>query len=612
MELFRKNQKLVFYILTPIIILAFVVWGVGDFWGAGSNYSLEIGTVNGKKVTSQEFEAFQKRFQAAIGSNIAFYFNGPFVGSQHEDLWKYIFTLALLEDAEKAGSRASDLEVGTYLENGHPDISPKFKGDRQALDDAVNALCARHQISRQEFLAGVRDYLGLRNYLADVSDLSVSNDATAYAGYALSKADCVVKRIHVMETDAIREQAKTDVIEKPAAELESRVRAYVAENSRERRYREPSGWRFAYVLVPFVPAASVREPGKKEIEDFFESNTARFEGKMLGEVEEQIKAELRLAEIERQTMRNYTVDVDPQLRRQGGELELPELLKLTALAKFGAVGNDTGAELLSPADVLKKLPAGADATLRMMLESLGSQTDLEQDEDFRQWQSGYLLLGRPFRSDEGYFRLRLLEFKPSSPMAVDDADGNIRPEIFELAVADLVGERADELVDQQAARAEEDLRALMAERERNAAAASGAAAEFAALPVESIPYAKLVEDNSPLLRLSVGELVGPFPYKDPQTGADGRELVALVERRLPSPASFAAEPETVKNRVRQGAAGAFQTGISLSYTMRGPAIVIQPNPAIMGDLLARNLRGEVTVNPLLLREQPREGADGGN
>lgn len=603
MDLFRQNQKLVFYILTPIIIIAFVVWGVGDFIGTGSYRDMEMGMVDGKSVSYQEYEAFRKRLQAALGSNIALQFNGqPYANTQIEDLWKYMFTYALLQDAEKAGARASDLQVGTYLESGHPNLSQEFKGDREALDLAVTRYCSQHQISRQEFLRGIREFQTMGNYVLDDANIAVVNEQAVYTFYAFGKGECVVKRIRILETDAIREQAKKDVMEKPAAELEAAVRAYTLGKANDRRYRNPSGWRFAYVFMPNASEGSVREASKAEIQDYYDNNKTSFDGKPLEEVEDEIKSILRRNEVERQTIRNFTIDVDPQLRKQSAELELSELVKLTPLLKYGVIGADTGPEPLSSAEVMKKLPEGADFMLRMMLEGFDDEPGSERDTFFDEWKAGYLLLGRPFKAEKGYFRLRLLDFQPSTPMAIEDEEGNIRPEILERAVADMIGDRADELVNQQASDMEQRLRAYFVTLERGEEPTDAALVEeFGELPSETITYLKLVEEDSELIRLSIGDIMGPLPYKDPETGTDGREIVALVERRLPTRATFRAESQEYKNRLTQNASLPYRGGLSFTYTTQGPTAVVQPGLTILASLWARYYQGRITVNPELVR-----------
>lgn len=600
MELFRRKQKVIFWIVTLIIVPSFVlVWGVrGGGPGNSSLPDFEMGKVNGKSFTYNEYEAFSKRIQAALGG-MHFQFTGaPGVNTPTEDLWKMFFTYALLQDAEKAGATASDLQIGTYLENQHPTLMA-HKGDRQALERAVNALCSQMQLSRQDFLRGVREWQTIANYLDADSNLAAVNESTIFTFYSLNKSEIGVKRVQVLETEDIKNQAKKDVMEKPAADLESDVRAYVSAHSTERRYRDPSTWRLSYLFIPNGPDTSVREPSDTDIQDFYDSNkTYLYSNKPLEEVRDQVKAAVRKTEIERQTLRNFQFDVDPQLRAQT-QLDPAELVKLTQLAKYGAVSGDTGSELLPPAEVIKKLPAGTDLVFRTLLEDMDDRFSPAEKATFlEQWKKGYILDTPPFKAETGYFRIRLIDYQPSTPSAVNDADGKIIPGIFETAVTDMVNERVSEIVSERAAEVEQKLRALMQAREKGETAPDAdMAAQFDALTTEYIPYMELDEPRFALGRLIVGDLLGPLPIDN------GREIVVLVERRIPDLKAYEAETAAVKSQLRQNVAGFYQGGIGFTYTVNGPSAVIQPSPTAMGALATRFNNGQIVINPELLRNE---------
>lgn len=606
MDLFRRKQKIIFWIVTIIIVPSFVlVWGVSGTYGQrpGSS-SFEVGRVGKEAVGYQDFEAFRKRLQAAVGG-LPFQFAGaPGVGTPSEELWKYLFTYAVLLDAEKSDARVSDLQVGTYIDNFHPVISlVDRKNDPKAVERAVDNLCRQMQISRAEFLRGVREWQLIGNYLISDANLATVSEDTVYTFYAFNRAECVVKRVRIMENESVKEQAKRDVMEKPAADLEKEVRAYAVTRSADQRYRDPSGWRFAYVLTPFVSEASVHQPTDEEIQAQYDSGRAsRYAGKPLEDVKEQIKAELLRQEVERQTLRNLTVDVDSQLRGQGSTLPLPELAKLAQLVKYGVSAGETAPETLDLTEVIGKLPAGAPFELRTLLEGLDAETPQNRDALIAEWKEGFNLSLRPFRSDAGFFRLRLLDYRPSLPAAIDTPEGTIRPEIYEMALVDMVGDRVGVLIAEKAREMEGRLRSYMEAKEKGADQPDPEmAAELAQLPEEVIPYANIDDANYALGRLQVGDLTEPTPYVNPANGAKGMEITVMFERRLPSREAFAREPEDIRARFRQLALNNYRGNFGFTYTMRGPAAVIQPGPTVMAGLVDRFYNAQITVNPELLR-----------
>lgn len=614
MDLFRRKQKLIFWIVTIIIVPSFVlVWGVRDYaGGSGQNMNFEIGVVDNKTVKYPEFEAFQKRIRAALG-NIPLQFpNIPGVGTPYEDLYKYILTYTLLKDAEKAGVSVSDLQVGTYIENVHPIIATSINpDDPQSKERAVDNLCRQMRISRQEFLQGVREWQTISNYLDADTNVTAINSETVFAFYSLNKAECVVKRIHFLESDTIREQAKAEILAKPADELQEEVRSFIMGSSGDARYRNPALWRFDWVLIPFVPESSVRQPSDADISEEFEAGQfSAYQGKTLDEVRDQIKSKLIRDEVDRQTMRNFTVDVDPQLRGSAAsEMELSELVKLTQLVKYGAVAGGTGSEPISAPAVAAALPEGTDFQIGMLLDGIDSEVEPARQAMIDEWSGNFSLVTRPFKSDKGYYRLRLLEYKSSTPAEIEAEDGKIKPEYYELALADMVGARMEDTLRNQATDTEQKIRAYLEAKDRGEPAPDAEmAAEYERMPTDVIPYLQITDANYELGRLPVGDLLGPIPYRDPETGKRGQELIVMVERRVPTRAAFEAEPEETRARFRQLANSNFQGSTGFTYTLYGPAAIIQPGAAIMGGLMDRLYKSTIRVNPELLREtQANEG-----
>ncbi|MCC8190887.1 MAG: SurA N-terminal domain-containing protein [Planctomycetes bacterium] len=609
MDLFRRKQKLVFMIVTPIIIIAFVFWGMLDFSTGASYADQEIARVDGKAIPFSEFDGFRRRIGAALGGAPLVFSGAPGMGGESEEVWKYVFTYALLQDAQRAGFRASDLQVGTYIENSPTIAGGAARGDRQALERAVNTLCNQMGISRQEFLRGVNEWLTIGNYLDADSNLSPVNDQTAFAFYALNKGECVIKRVRVNATDSIREEAAAAIRNRPPEELDQDIRDFVVAHADERRYRTPSAWRFSWILAPFVAETVIPEPTETELRSYYDAQrTQLFPDQTFDDAREAVLAAWRREEVENQTLRNFTVDFDPQLRDLAAGVDAEELIKLTPLVRHGATAGDTGPNLLSPDEILARLPEGSDPLFRSDLQSLDEAGNLsdqlrkERDAYFEEWRNGYLVAGRPLKSDKGYFRLRLLDYTPSEPAAIDDADGTIRPEIRELAIADLIQERVEQIVEERALELEGKLREMLTARHDGEAFDPEVASDFDALPTETVNYMDLDEAQYALGRLVVGDLMGPIPFADPETGAEGQELIVLVDRRVPGRAEFEAEEAGVLSGYRQVAQNNFRGNWDYQYTINGPVVVIQPSPTVMGLLADRFNRQEITINRQIFAE----------
>ncbi len=604
MDLFRRKQKLIFWIVTIIIVPSFVlVWGVGGYDGV-ETANFNVGTVNGKAVGYPEFEGFQKRIRAALGG-LPFQFAGaPGTGTESEDLYKYLFAYSLLQDAEKSGFTASDLQVGTYLENGHPSIAPVLdRNDPQSKERAVDALCRQMGVSRTDFVKGIREWQTIGNYIQADANLSAVNDETVFSFYSLNKAECVVKRIRFPENEATANQAREEITAMPADELESRIRDYAAAHAEDAAFREPARWRFAWALTPLVAPESVMQPTEEEIRARYEQGKSYlYNDQPLSDVRDRIVSELLNQEVERQTLRNFTVDVDPQLRGANQDLQLDELVKLTPLVKYAVSAGDTGPEPLPTADVVKKLPQGSEFQMRDLLSSIdGEQDAVVRDSVVNEWKGGFSMLGRPFRSDDGFFRLKLLDYQPSTPAAIDDAEGGVRPEIREQALAGMIAERAREMNRTAAEEFESRLRRyFIAKEDGNPVPDAELAASFEALPAETLSYLEITDSQYAVGRLPIGDMMGPLPYADPD-GSTGQEIIVMAERRVPSRADFAAETDEVRAQFRGIASTNYQGNFGFTYTISGPSAIIQPSPSIMAGLADRFEKGQLSVNPDLVR-----------
>ncbi len=602
MDLFRRKQKLIFWIVALIIIPSFVlVWGVDRFASPGqAQGDFAIGTANGKQIGYAEFESFQRRMRGALGGLPLTVTGLPDAGSRTEEASKFLFTLSLLENAKAAGLAASDLQVGTYLDNSHPVISFAMdKNNPQSRERAVDDFCRSMNITRADLFQGIRDWQTIGNYVDADGRLANVNNETVYAFYSLNKAEVVIKRLRVVENEALRDIAKAEIMEKPAEDLQTEARNYAAGKTTDPRYRTPAQWRFSWLLVPFVPEASVRQPDDAEIQAAYDAGKAiLYENKPLDEVRATVLQNMIREETERQTLRNFSVDVDPQIRSQQ-ELPPEELVKLTQLAKYGVLFGDTGAEPLPSREVAAHFPEGVEPEFALGLEAIDTSPADMRDSIIADLKAGFNLSGRPYRSDKGFFRVRLLDYVPSTPAPLDGADGKMNEELFETALADMVGERAGEMAREQAEATEAKVRELMLARESGQPAPDAEfAAEFDAMPTDTVSYLNIADANYAMGTLPIGDVLGPHPYTD-QSGERGQELIVMVDRRVPSREAFAAESAETQDRYRSIALSNYRGSYGVTYGATGPTAFINPGPSLWGGLLDRFYKGEIRVNPEL-------------
>jgi hypothetical protein len=609
MDLFRRKQKYIYWIVAIIIIPSFVlVWGTDGLGTTQTQGDFIVGTANGRNIGYAEFDAFQRRINGALGGYPLTLTGQPDAGTRTGELSKMLFVYSLLEDAKKAGISASDLQVATYINNSHPGIMPAInKADPASRDRAINDFCRSMNLTPADLAQGIRDWQTIGNYVDAGSRLAAVSDESVYAVYSLNKADVVVKRVRIVENDALRELAKAEIMAKPEDELQTEARNHAAGRANDPRYRSPAKWRFSWVLVPFVPEDSIPQPTDAEIAASYEADRAgHYAGQTLEQAREHIIAEHFITpEVERQTTRNMTVDVDPQLRAQA-ELPAEELAKLTQLAKYGVVAGETGAAALPSRDVVAGLPEGIEMDFAAALESIDTSSAEMRDSIVNELKAGYNLTDRPYRSEKGLFRIRLLDYEPSTPISLDGEDGKMNTELYELALADMVGERATVMAQEQAEATEAQVRELMLARENGEAAPDADfATNFDAMPTDTISYLNIADNNYALGTLPIGDILGPHPYFDP-SGERGQELIVMVGRHVPSRETFAAETQETKDDFRTIALNNYRGGYGMTFNEAGPAIVLTPGAGLWSGLMDKYLKGEIAANP----ELTQTGAEG--
>ncbi len=604
MDLFRRKQNLIFWIVTIIIVPSFVlVWGYSGGPSDGSGSDPEIATINGQKITFAEFGKLRQRLQAAVGE-LPFYVMGTAENQAIPDLWTYVWASYLLTEAEKAGIASSDLQVGTYLRNIHLGLAQSYKDDPAGFDAAVNSYCMRHQISRSEFMRGVKEWTTIMNYVQADNNTLVADRETAYAKYAYDRAEFDFKRIRVDPTDTIREQAKTEVMERPAEELEADVRQFIASRTDDVKYREPARWKFDYILMPYNEETEVAVPTEQEITaDYNANRNAQYAGKTLEEARADVVANLERKERQRQTLRNLSFDIDPALRTNG-ELPIDEIGKLTPLVKYGVKTGSTGPELHTAVELATSSafsPLGPLVELLNVLDSIAPEMRATETEN---WKKGFLVTSNAFPTEKGYLRLRLTEYTPSAPVEVNDADGNIKPELFEEAVADLIFKRIVEITEEKAEGIVEEVRSLIAARQAGEEYSEETATLVEELPTETRSYRQLTNTTDfEFGKMGIGEVRGPLIVPD----ADGKQTgswdaLVLTERRIPSRETFDKEPDAVKtqyeNEIIQNRAAVIQP--NMNSQNNSFIMALQPSEAMTVDFWEKIMNQDIRINAEVL------------
>ena len=594
MDIFRRKQKWIFWIVTIIVVPSFVlVWGVSGRSDSRQNYV--IATVNGEKWSAYDYQQFQKRINAATGE-----YRFVVVGAPDDEvtgsLWSHMWAYSLLLDAEKIGLAPAEKQVGTYIQRQHPVLRNAPPG---TIDAEVDNYCRRLQISRAEFLLGVRELLTVANYIGSDSATVAVSDDSAYGLYAQRRSQVRFKRFRTLETAAMADQAKKDILDLPPSELESRIRDHAARlAATDSRYREPARWKFAFALIPNVADVAPRNFSEDELRNFYQENRETlYQGQAFDQARTRIFADMAVREGERMTLRNLAVDVDPQLRDYP-DLTLEELGKLTPLVKNSVRTGVTADELLTADELVAGSLFDGETSFKTLLDMLDGVDADSRDPQIEQWRSGFDLGIRPIKVPQGYLRLRLLAYQPSRAAEIDDSDGTIRAGIRDLAVTDLVGERVAELAMGTAGETMEKLRAYY----DAVAAGEKPGDEFArfveAVPEEAIAYSQVnATDDGEFVMLGVGDLQPPKPFTDIGSGAKGWEIRVVTGRHVPSRSAFDAEAPETRNGIRMELAQNIRGQIGLGFSTSGLMYQVRPTNAMWATFLERMRKDELTPNP---------------
>ncbi len=609
MDMFRRKQKHIFWVITIVVIIAFVFWGNYRF-GTHETVNADIAVVNDKKVDLHEFQRFRSSLQAAAGLPISV--QGVPANETIPGLWDYLWCYMVVDEANKAGIDITDTMIGTYIRYQHPIISQVVKDNPDKLDDAVKSICMQSQISRSDFIQGVRDFLAIQAYVDNDKASTAPDDSMAYLLYALLNADMDFKILHVQPNAAMTEQAKKEIMEKPAEELDAAIRARIADSAADPRYRQPAKWRFSYVILPFDAVDDVKPPTDEEVEAFYNSHKSDlYQDKTLDEVKPAVVAELEKMEQKRMAMRNLNFDIDSQLRDHGS-MEMSELAKLAKLVNHGVKTGDTGEKLLTAKELAASDAYGKSELLEVFLDDLdnispASQKTAEQRQSvIDSWKSGFLLHEKPFETDMGLVRLRLVDYLPSQPLPVENADGAVNPQLYELALSDLVGARVAEMVNEKANNTVLDVTELLEARGKGETYEGEIAAEYDNLAPMTVAYRDLL--GNPLLlglgRMGVNEVRGPLGSAyNPQ----GLEIDVLTERRVPSRAAFAAEPADVKKHYIDMVRNIRVADIAPVFAGGGGSFVFlfKSSETMGADFWQKVRNGKISIADSFFRSQPQ-------
>lgn len=602
MDIIRKHQKWIFWIIAILVIFSMTWYMVPRDRADGGGGDYYVFEIDGKRVDYNDFSNMQKRITAAIGEQ-PFKVTVAYPNDQIPYLWDYVWLSFIVSQAEKAGIVSSDAAVGTYLRSAHPRIQPIFQATPEKLEEAINNVCLRNQISKAEFMRGVREWLMISDYIELDNATFVPDMESAYTLYAFDKAEFAFKRVRIEPTDAIREQARKDVMEKPAEELERDVRDHIARAAMEPRYREPAKWRFGYIMVPFGTDTDIPAPSEEEITVQYDTyKSVNYDDKPLDEVRDQVVGDLAAAERERRALRNLTVDIDTQLRQHGG-MDVAELGKLTQLVKYGVKTGVTGDEPLTAVEIATGSPISPLPALVERLTIFDNISPELRNNEVEMWKAGFLVDSNPMRTDEGLVRLKLLDYEPSAPVAIDDADGKIKPELFDLAVSDLVDIQVATLTHARAQETQQQLVSLVEARENGGEVDEETAALFDELPTETMNYRDMTANDAEFIRMGIGEVRGPLIVPTPRgapLGSNAWDVAVLTERRVPNRASFESEGEDVRTRYLNSLVTANQGQVG--YTIAGGGLMqaVQPSQAMIVAFWDKYMKNRVSINPELL------------
>lgn len=552
MHLLREKQKIIYWAVAIVVIPAFVlVYSVGTPPSGGEDPV--VMTFDGDEVRATAFYGFRRRVALVAGGPPVIALFGRMRALDDTTSARYL--MLAMADAEAAGLGVSEEEIGTYIRNWGPFL--KYKGDEAAFQRSwTKDLQRAFQIEPAEFKRGVREWLLIQKYLDLLDGAAVATKRSAYALQSYRETTLEYEQATLRIRDFL-EPARTAFKALPEEERNRRVIEYFESHPEDPRFWHSGRWRVEFMLAPFAAQRELQPPTDAAVEQYYRMNAREFtdaRGRPLTLADARPRVIAKLREERRRTLAAQGMDrflawLDARLTEKQ-DLSLEALRAAAAeqfkiydlrfgqasdtpipardVGKTEALRGVRGVEsFLSQIDqrVLQAMAegeqAGDEAKAKAVEERIAGMLKPYR-EMFHGRANPMAQRVQPFESDEGFVRIRVLEYTPPKRRVLRDENGAWDdPSRFSI-IEEIVQADAKKLAEERAAEVERKLLA-------------GDVADLG--PLLTSKRATMEEAPEELVFQRPGFVSAPI------SSATGFEVYRLVRRVTPSFESFLALKE---------------------------------------------------------------------
>ncbi|AKJ42761.1 peptidylprolyl isomerase [Pragia fontium] len=255
------SNSVVLKVILALIILSFVLTGVGSYLGSGSNSS--VAEVNGQEIDRAKFENAvideRNRLQQQLGEQFSqLAGNESYVKQMRQQVLNRMINDTLLDQyAAKIGLAIGDDQVKLNIQNSE-EFATNGKFDNGKYRDLLN----RFRIAPEQYAEMVRKQLLTQQLLA----------AFAGSNFALpTEAQSVIALIHQQRDVRLANiDMKALADKKEAMPSEQQVKEFYEQN--KNRFTAPESVKVSYIEVDAASLADGLKVSDQEIADFYQKN----------------------------------------------------------------------------------------------------------------------------------------------------------------------------------------------------------------------------------------------------------------------------------------------------------------------------------------------------
>lgn len=257
---FVHEKKRIVQVVLALIVLPFALWGVDSYRNSGDVAS--VATVNGKKISQQEFENAmeqqRQRIREMSGSNFdASFFDKPEIKKSVLD--GLVTQHLLFGEAGEAGLAVSDEQMAQIIA-GVGAFQKDGKFDKQRYEAALSA----QGMTPSMFESRVRQDLMTRQLTDAFSQNGYAAEAMAENLIRLNEQQRVVS-VSALNVDAFLKQAKVD---------DAAVKEYFDKNAQQ--FQIPERAKVEYVTFSLDSLLSQVSASEQEIKGYYEEHMNEF------------------------------------------------------------------------------------------------------------------------------------------------------------------------------------------------------------------------------------------------------------------------------------------------------------------------------------------------